>query len=236
MSSPVSAPAASAGEHDRLMDSIYRSQRHIYDLTRKYYLFGRDRLIAGLDLPAGGSVLELGCGTGRNLALIARHWPGAELFGLDISSEMLKSAAGKMGSRAAFAQGDATGFDARELFGRALFDRVVLSFATSMIPDWEAALEQAAAVVAPGGSLHIVDFGDMQGLPAPVRAMLIAWLARFHVSARPGLAVCTASVARRRQMELLTIRGMGGYYTLLTLEDRCAGVTRAALPAPQMSA
>lgn len=66
------------------MDSIYRSQRHIYDLTRKYYLFGRDRLIAGLDLLAGGSVLELGCGTGRNLALIARRWPGAELFGLEI--------------------------------------------------------------------------------------------------------------------------------------------------------
>ena len=28
-----------------LMDRIYRRQRHVYDLTRKYYLLGRDELI-----------------------------------------------------------------------------------------------------------------------------------------------------------------------------------------------
>ena len=44
-------------EHARLMDGIYRGQRHIYDATRKYYLFGRDRLIAGLALQDGGKVL-----------------------------------------------------------------------------------------------------------------------------------------------------------------------------------
>ncbi|RUV53463.1 SAM-dependent methyltransferase, partial [Mesorhizobium sp. M5C.F.Ca.IN.020.14.1.1] len=31
--------------HAELMDGVYRWQRHIYDLTRKYYLLGRDRLI-----------------------------------------------------------------------------------------------------------------------------------------------------------------------------------------------
>ncbi|HEY0281515.1 MAG TPA: hypothetical protein VGC27_02700 [Rhizomicrobium sp.] len=31
--------------HAALMDEIYRHQRYVYDLTRKYYLFGRDRLI-----------------------------------------------------------------------------------------------------------------------------------------------------------------------------------------------
>ena len=34
--------------HAELMDGVYRHQRHIYDSTRKYYLLGRDRLIAGL--------------------------------------------------------------------------------------------------------------------------------------------------------------------------------------------
>ncbi|TIV98235.1 MAG: SAM-dependent methyltransferase, partial [Mesorhizobium sp.] len=53
--------------HAELMDGVYRWQRHIYDLTRKYYLLGRDRLIDGLDVPRGGTVLELGCGTGRNI-------------------------------------------------------------------------------------------------------------------------------------------------------------------------
>ena len=31
--------------HAALMDGVYRHQRHIYDLTRKFYLLGRDRLI-----------------------------------------------------------------------------------------------------------------------------------------------------------------------------------------------
>ena len=54
------------------MDAIYRGQRHIYDVTRRYYLLGRDGLIADLDVPAGGTVLEIGCGTGRNLIAVGR--------------------------------------------------------------------------------------------------------------------------------------------------------------------
>ena len=34
----------------RKMDDMYRLQRHIYDLSRAYYLLGRDQLIAELDL------------------------------------------------------------------------------------------------------------------------------------------------------------------------------------------
>ena len=75
-----------------LMDGIYRSQRHIYDLTRKYYLFGRDGMIEQLDAPADATVIEIACGTGRNLAAIARRWQGSAIHGLDISAEMLKSA------------------------------------------------------------------------------------------------------------------------------------------------
>ena len=32
---------------------MYRPQKHIYDLTRSYYLLGRDRLIAELDAQPG---------------------------------------------------------------------------------------------------------------------------------------------------------------------------------------
>ena len=75
-----------------LMDRMYRHQRHFYDLTRKYYLPGRDRLIEGLSPPRGGRVLEVGCGTARNLVLAARAWPAARFFGIDVSSEMLVTA------------------------------------------------------------------------------------------------------------------------------------------------
>ena len=74
------------------MDAIYRFQRHIYDLTRKPYLLGRDVLIRDLAPPPGGTILEIGCGTARNLLHIARTYPDARCFGLDVSSAMLETA------------------------------------------------------------------------------------------------------------------------------------------------
>ena len=75
-----------------LMDRIYRRQRHVYDFTRKYYLLGRDELVDRLEPPVDGRVLEIGCGTARNLIAAAGRWPQAQLYGIDISGEMLNTA------------------------------------------------------------------------------------------------------------------------------------------------
>ena len=187
-------------DHKGLMDGVYRYQRHIYDLTRKYYLLGRDGLIADLDVPAGGAVLEIGCGTGRNLIAVGKAWPRASLYGVDISEAMLATARGcvakaGIGDRVTLAQGDACGFDPQALFGRATFDRVFISYALSMIPDWEAALRQAARCVAPGGRLEIVDFGQQERLPELWRRALFGWLGAFHVSPRAGLQAAVERLA-----------------------------------------
>ncbi len=188
-------------DHKGLMDGVYRYQRHIYDLTRKYYLLGRDGLIADLDVPAGGAVLEIGCGTGRNLIAVGKAWPRAALYGVDISEAMLETARGcvakaRIGDRVTLAQGDACGFDAQALFGRARFDRVFISYALSMIPDWEAALRQAARCVAPGGRLEIVDFGQQERLPGLWKRALFGWLGAFHVSPRAGLQAAVERLAQ----------------------------------------
>ena len=199
-------------DHKGLMDGVYRYQRHIYDLTRKYYLLGRDGLIADLDVPAGGAVLEIGCGTGRNLIAVGKAWPRAALYGVDISEAMLATARGcvakaGIGDRVTLAQGDACGFDAQALFGRASFDRVFISYALSMIPDWEAALRQAARCVAPGGRLEIVDFGQQERLPGLWKRARCGWLGAFHVSPRAGrqaaverLALDVGGVAQSRAL------------------------------------
>lgn len=211
---------ASAPTHAALMDEVYRGQRHIYDFTRKYYLFGRDTLIAGLDARPGMRVLEVACGTGRNLAKVAKAWPGVRLFGLDISSEMLKSARAALGDDARLGEGDACAFDPQTLLGEPAFERIVLSYSLSMIPDWQGALKHAAGQLAPGGSLHLVDFGDLGGLPGPFRRALRAWLAKFHVAPRTDLPIVAAAVAATRGLTLESRRGPLGYYQFHVLEAR----------------
>ena len=180
------------------MDAIYARQRHFYDLTRKYYLLGRDRLIAQLDVPGGGTVLEVGCGTGRNLIAVARRYPDARLFGLDISEAMLttaraKVAAAGLADRIILKQADATNFDAMALFGQRSFDRVFFSYTLSMIPDWQAALAQGAK--ATGGALHLVDFGQFERLPGWFGSGMKAWLDKFDVDPRAALPDAIQKIA-----------------------------------------
>ncbi|MBX3490634.1 MAG: class I SAM-dependent methyltransferase [Parvibaculum sp.] len=224
--SDVSAVAheEEAGSHGRLMDRVYRRQRHFYDLTRRYYLLGRDRLIENLSPPPGATVLEVGCGTGRNLVHAARLHGQADYFGIDISHEMLASAR-RAARRAGFdgaihlAAGDATRFHPYAVFGLSRFDRIFMSYTLSMIPDWQAALAQGVCNLAPGGSLHIVDFGQQERLPRWCRALLQAWLARFHVTPRRDLDRALRVLAEKLGADLEFRRLYRGYawYAVLTL-------------------
>ena len=211
---------AGSGGHAALMDEVYRGQRHIYDFTRKYYLFGRDTLIEGLSARPGMRVLEVACGTGRNLAKIGKAWPGVRLYGLDISAEMLKSAEAALGGEARLGQGDACAFGPQALLGEAAFDRIVLSYSLSMIPDWEGALGHAAGLLAPGGELHVVDFGDLSGLPGPFARMLRAWLAKFHVAPRDEMPKVAARIAAAHGLSLTSTRGALGYFQWHVLRAR----------------
>ena len=211
--------------HARLMDRVYRSQRHIYDITRRYYLLGRDRLIEGLEPEPGMKVLEVGCGTGRNLVLAARRYPEAAFYGMDISREMLATAhraAKRAKVEAVLGYGDATRFNPYATFGVSRFERIYLSYTLSMIPDWQTTLAQAVCNLAPGGSLHIVDFGQQERLPRWFRALLRGWLTKFHVSPRGDLERVLRAIADKLGAELTFEPLYRGYawYAVLTL-PRC---------------
>ena len=223
MATALQAPA----EDIRLrMDRMYRPQRHIYDLTRKYYLLGRDRLIDGLDASPGQTVLDIGCGTGRNLVRIGRRFPRTRLFGLDAAEPMLTAAAAKLkraGVRATLARGVAEKLDASTLFAHpARFDHVTISYCLSMVDDPSAAIRAAAHSLAPGGRLHVVDFGDMAGLPGWMGQAMRAWLARFHVRHRPEVERTLQEIAR----------GTGGRVERIEIARRYALLHRLRLPPP----
>ena len=135
---------------------------------------------------AHDTVLEVGCGTGRNLILAARRYPKAKFYGLDISNEMLTTAwqsvkRSGLSDRITLAQGDARTFDVREMFGIVGADRVFVSYTLSMIPSWHQSLDASLSAVASSGSFHIVDFGQQNGLPKWFKATLFAWLDKFTV-------------------------------------------------------
>jgi S-adenosylmethionine-diacylgycerolhomoserine-N-methlytransferase len=216
-------------EATQRMNRIYRWQRHIYNATRRYYLFGRDQLISDLEPAAGASVLEIGCGTGRNLVQAAGLYPDARFFGIDVSTEMLTSAISAifrrgMTERIRVAHGDGTAFNALTLFGVPSFDHVIISYSLSMIPDWRGVIQAAARCLAPGGRLHIVDFGNQAQLPDLARALLLRWLAMFDVTPRDDLERALLAMAHSAGASLKFERPFRGYaqYAVLALASEPA--------------
>ena len=130
------------------------------------------------------------------------------------------SARAGLASRIALAQGDATAFDPQALFGSPCFERVVISYALSMIPPWREALAHALDVLAPGGSLHIVDFGDCAGLPGPFKAALRGWLAMFDVTPREDLRRALESLAAERGLTCQIETRFRGYAILAVARSR----------------
>ncbi len=198
------------------MNRIYRHQRYVYDVTRKYYLLGRDRLIADLGARDGARVLEIGCGTGRNLIMAARTYPGARCFGIDLSTEMLDTATGAitragLASRVTVAHADATGFDPAQLFGTDRFERIFISYSLSMIPKWQSVVDKAMSHLAPDGELRIIDFGGQERLPAAFRTLLWRWLRAFHVTPRDDLEAVLKARAAAAGATLTFARPYRGY-------------------------
>jgi S-adenosylmethionine-diacylgycerolhomoserine-N-methlytransferase len=142
------------------VEGYYRWQSVIYDATRWSFLFGRSAVldrVASLVEPK--RILEVGCGTGRNLAELARRFPKARLTGLDVSADMLALTEKKMA-----AEGDRVKLVRRrydEPVVEGGFDLVLCSYALSMFnPGWEESLECAMRDLEPGGVFALVDFHD----------------------------------------------------------------------------
>lgn len=165
---------------------MYRIQRYFYDFTRKYYLLGRDRLIAEMDIKRHDNVLEIGCGTGRNLAILAKKYPDTHFFGLDASAAMLETAQRKIDTKKitniSLKAALADNFTYNRTFGlEKPFDTVFFSYSISMISQWRESIKNALRNLKPGGTLYIVDFYDQKDLPKAFQNLLKGWLKKFHV-------------------------------------------------------
>lgn len=216
------------GQDDQVsrMDRMYRYTRHVYDLSRRYYLFGRDRMLrqlAGVCRP-GDQVLEMGCGTARNLIRLASLAPEVRLYGLDAAHVMVRTAdrqveRRRLGRRIVLRQCLAEQLDAAT-FGVERFDAVFFSYSLSMMPTWRAALEVAIDHLSPDGAIYIVDFWDQAGLPRWIAGGLQTWLRWFGVHHRPELI----DAVQDREGFTVTIEPVGPRYAwIATLKRAEAG-------------
>ena len=202
------------------MDEMYRRTRHVYDFTRKYYLLGRDRLLRDMELAPGDRVLEIGCGTARNLIRLARRRPDIRCFGLDASTEMLATATAKVKSRRleeriTLALCLAEELDYAKTFGlNAPFDAAFFSYSLSMIPTWPQAIDAALANIKRGAALYVVDFWDQGGWPNWFRFVLKRWLDLFHVRHRPELLDHLRELDEKG-LGTLTLHSVAGRYAYL---------------------
>ncbi|WP_233752688.1 class I SAM-dependent methyltransferase [Flavilitoribacter nigricans] len=152
---------SSIKEQNQTIATYYQFQSGIYDLTRWSFLFGRKRIVRELPFQREAliTILEVGCGTGYNLAQLARHYPNARLQGMDLSADMLQIAkrnTRRFGNRVELIQAP---YGQSPLSYRP--DVILFSYALTMInPQWKDLLDRAGEDLADGGIIAVADFHD----------------------------------------------------------------------------
>ncbi len=162
----------------------YTSVARWYDLlaAEPVYRVGRQVAIDRLGLRTGDQVIDIGCGTGLNHHLLQLAvGPSGRIVGIDASSHMLARArrrANRNGwDNVVLIEDDATDLDAGRVarhLRNGMADAVLITYALSLMTDWEKAWRSAVELTAPGGRMAVVDMRLPRG-----RAAWAAPLARL---------------------------------------------------------
>ena len=201
------------------LQGYYRLHARIYDLTRWTFLFGRAGIVRMIAATAGGDrelgVLEVGCGTGRNLVPLCRVLPGARLTGVDLCESMLEKAREKALLRRNGVRLVHAAYDA-DLFPERSFDVVLFSYSLTMFnPGYLEALDAARQHLAPGGLIAVADFHDSRITPYK------RWMAANHVRMEGHIV---PELEKRFQRERLKVgKAYGGVWEYFTYTGRKAG-------------
>lgn len=168
----MSSPSTDASWTERIREVYDRTARD-YDLALAAFTVvgfraGAYRRAAteALHVRPGDAVLDVGCGTGRNLPLLARAvGEGGRVVGLDVSSGALDRARQRTRGlpQVELVHADALTAD----LGTP--NRVLATFSLSMMPDPEAVIERAVGALAPDGRVSVLDFRIPRSWPGLVQ-------------------------------------------------------------------
>ena len=152
---------ASRQQEQRIRD-YYTFQSRIYDMTRWSFLFGRTAILEALpfEYEQPFHLLEVGCGTGRNLQRLQKRFPEARLSGMDVSTDMMSQAKHRLRNQPGIILLEqAYGDEVYTWTGK--LDAILFSYSLTMInPQWRELIHQAYKDLRPGGHIAVVDFHD----------------------------------------------------------------------------
>ena len=145
--------------HAERMESFYGPQAKDYDEYRKRLLTGREDMYAAVPVPTNGIWVDMGGGTGWNIENLSESMDQLQkVYVVDLASSLLQVATDRFKQRGwdnvEAVEADATQFRPPE--GQA--DVVTFSYSLTMIPDWFSAIENAMAMLKPGGVIGVIDF------------------------------------------------------------------------------
>jgi S-adenosylmethionine-diacylgycerolhomoserine-N-methlytransferase len=146
-------------DHAARLESFYAGQAERYDAFRERLLPARRDLFRQLPLPQGGVWVDLGGGTGANLEAVGHAIARlSKVYVVDLSPSML-AVARRRAQQAGWTHVECVEADATTFHPPTEgADVVSLSYSLTMIPDWIAAVENARAMLKPGGWLGVADF------------------------------------------------------------------------------
>lgn len=132
-----------------------------YDTMNRIMTFGLDQgwrnyAADSIGLASNGRVLDLGCGTGDFLPILAQRAYDGMVVGADYTLPMMQEGLGKLaklGGRGSFIQGDAL----RLPFADGAFDAVTTGFMMRNVTDIGAAFREIARVTRPGGRVACLE-------------------------------------------------------------------------------
>ncbi len=145
--------------HAARMESFYSGQASAYDDFRRRLLKGREQLWRAIEEPPGAVWCDMGGGTGANVEFFGDRLDQLnKVYVVDLSPSLLEVASQRFQQRGwgnvQVVEADATTFRPPE----GLVDVVTFSYSLTMIPDWFAAIDNACAMLRPGGLIGVVDF------------------------------------------------------------------------------
>jgi S-adenosylmethionine-diacylgycerolhomoserine-N-methlytransferase len=146
-------------DHATRMESFYSGQAAAYDKFRRRLLQGRQELWNAIHTPPNATWVDLGGGTGSNLEYFGDRLQRLErLYVVDLSHSLLEVAKRRVQhhgwSNVETVEADATIYQPAQ----GPVDVVTFSYSLTMIPDWFTAVENALAMLKPGGQIGVVDF------------------------------------------------------------------------------